>query len=54
MREILNEYRPDFSPGNWSAGDRHFLEAFVFAVLNRPLPPARVWLIDRLRDAERL
>lgn len=32
----------------------HFLEAFVFAALNKPLPPARVWLIDRLRDAERL
>ena len=32
----------------------HFLEAFVFAAMNRPLPPARVWLIDRLRDAERL
>ncbi len=29
----------------------HFLERFVFAVLNRPLPPARVWLIDRLREA---
>ena len=32
----------------------HFLESFVFSVLNRPLPPARVWLIDRLRDAGRL
>ena len=32
----------------------HFLEAFVFAALNKPLPPARVWLIDRLRDAQRL
>ena len=32
----------------------HFLETFVFAVLNRPLPPARVWLMDRLRDAGRL
>lgn len=32
----------------------HFLEAFVFAALNRPLPPARVWLIDRLREAGRL
>jgi DNA repair protein RecO (recombination protein O) len=32
----------------------HFLETFVFAVLNRPLPPARVWLIDRLKDAGRL
>jgi DNA repair protein RecO (recombination protein O) len=32
----------------------HFLEAFVFAALNRPLPPARMWLMDRLRDAGRL
>ena len=32
----------------------HFLETFVFAALNKPLPPARVWLIDRLRDAQRL
>jgi DNA repair protein RecO (recombination protein O) len=32
----------------------HFLEQFVFAVFNRPLPPARVWLIDRLREAGRL
>jgi DNA repair protein RecO (recombination protein O) len=32
----------------------HFLEAFVFAALNKPLPPARVWLIDRLREAGRL
>jgi len=32
----------------------HFLETFVFAVMNRPLPPPRVWLIDRLRDAGRL
>ena len=32
----------------------HFLEAFVFAVMNRPLPPARVWLLDRLREAGRL
>jgi DNA repair protein RecO (recombination protein O) len=32
----------------------HFLESFVFAAMNRPLPPARVWLLDRLRDAGRL
>ncbi|HXQ47188.1 MAG TPA: DNA repair protein RecO, partial [Caulobacteraceae bacterium] len=32
----------------------HFLESFVFATMNRPLPPARVWLLDRLRDAQRL
>jgi DNA repair protein RecO (recombination protein O) len=32
----------------------HFLEAFVFAALNRPLPPARVWLLDRLSEAGRL
>jgi DNA repair protein RecO (recombination protein O) len=26
----------------------HFLEAFVFAALHRPMPPARMWLVDRL------
>ena len=29
----------------------HFLEQFVFSPLDRPLPPARVWLIDRLKEA---
>jgi DNA repair protein RecO (recombination protein O) len=32
----------------------HFLEALVFNPLNKPLPPARVWLVDRLREAGRL
>jgi DNA repair protein RecO (recombination protein O) len=32
----------------------HFLEQFVFAQLNRPLPPARVWLVDRLRESGNL
>lgn len=32
----------------------HFLELFVFGPLNRPLPPARVWLIERLGEADRL
>ena len=32
----------------------HFLEQFVFGPLNRPLPPARVWLVERLHAAERL
>ncbi|HEY9217483.1 MAG TPA: DNA repair protein RecO C-terminal domain-containing protein, partial [Phenylobacterium sp.] len=32
----------------------HFLEQFVFGPLNRPLPPARLWLVDRLADAGRL
>jgi DNA repair protein RecO (recombination protein O) len=32
----------------------HFLEAFIFNPLNRPLPPARLWLVDRLADADRL
>jgi DNA repair protein RecO (recombination protein O) len=32
----------------------HFLEQFVFGPLNRPLPPARVWVIDKLREAGRL
>src|SRR5881396_3488899 len=44
MQEILNEYRPDFTPSNWSARDRDFLEAFasnpqgIVSVL-RNLPP---------------
>ena len=32
----------------------HFLEAFVFAAMNRPLPPARVWLTERLVDGTQL
>lgn len=32
----------------------HFLDLFVFGVLNRPLPPARLWLIDKLEAARRL
>jgi thymidylate synthase ThyX len=42
--EDVSSYRPDFSPGNWSAGDLHFLEAFasnpqgIISVL-RNLPP---------------
>jgi DNA repair protein RecO (recombination protein O) len=31
-----------------------FLARDVFAVLNRPLPPARVWLVDKLAAAGRL
>src|SRR5437016_2575873 len=44
MHESLNEYRPDFSPGDWSERDRHFLDAFasnpegIVSVL-RNLPP---------------
>jgi DNA repair protein RecO (recombination protein O) len=32
----------------------HFLEAFIFNPMNKPLPPARLWLVDRLSDAGRL
>lgn len=32
----------------------HFLEQFVFGPLNRPLPPTRQWLLDRLNEAGRL
>ncbi|HRO33444.1 MAG TPA: DNA repair protein RecO [Brevundimonas sp.] len=32
----------------------HFLEQFVFNPLNRPLPPARVWMLDKLAEAGRL
>ena len=45
------------APGDVGAGldlTAHFLQAFVFNPLNRPLPPARLWLVDRLSDADRL
>lgn len=50
------------SQGGLAAGDvdkglvltAHFLERFVFGPLNRPLPPARVWLLERLAAAGRL
>ena len=29
----------------------HFLEQFVFHPQNKPLPPARVWMLDKLADA---
>ncbi|MBX7247842.1 MAG: DNA repair protein RecO [Caulobacteraceae bacterium] len=32
----------------------HFLEQFVFNPMNRPLPPARMWLVDKLGEAGRL
>lgn len=32
----------------------HFLERYVFAPLNKPLPPPRIWLADRLKEAGRL
>jgi DNA repair protein RecO (recombination protein O) len=41
-------------PGDIAAGlaiTGHFLERFVFSPLNRPLPPARHWLLDRLAEA---
>ncbi len=44
-------------PGDVRAGldlTGHFLEAFVFNPMNRPLPPARLWMIDRLSEAQRL
>ncbi len=45
------------SPGDVLAGldlTAHFLELFVFGPLNRPLPPARVWMVERLTDTQRL
>ncbi|MDO1559986.1 DNA repair protein RecO [Brevundimonas sp. 2R-24] len=45
------------APGDIGAGLKmtaHFLEAFVFGPMNRPLPPARLWLVDRLEQAGRL
>ena len=44
-------------PGDVGAGlalTGHFREAFIFNPLNRPLPPARLWLVDRLAEAGRL
>jgi len=44
-------------PGDVGAGfdlTGHFLEAFIFNPMNRPLPPARLWLLDRLREVGRL
>ena len=50
------------SQGGLAAGDvgaglkltAHFLERFIFSPINRPLPPARHWLVDRLSEAGRL
>lgn len=45
------------APGDIGAGldlTGRFLRDFIFTPLNRPLPPARLWLLDRLRDAGRL
>jgi DNA repair protein RecO (recombination protein O) len=45
------------APGDIKAGldlTAHFLEAFIFSPLNRPLPAARLWLTDRLTQAGRL
>jgi DNA repair protein RecO (recombination protein O) len=32
----------------------HFLEQFVFHPQNKPLPPARVWMLDKLAEQGRL
>lgn len=45
------------APGDVAAGlalTAHFLEAFIFNPVNRPLPSPRVWLVDRLSEAGRL
>ena len=45
------------APGDVGAGPTltaYFLEAFIFNPMNRPLPPARLWLLDRLTEAGRL
>jgi DNA repair protein RecO (recombination protein O) len=45
------------APGDVGAGltlTAYFLEAFIFNPMNRPLPPARLWLLDRLTEAGRL
>lgn len=45
------------SSGDIAAGlalTGHFLETWVFGPLNRPLPPARLWMMDRLEEVGRL
>jgi DNA repair protein RecO (recombination protein O) len=45
------------SEGDIAAGldlTAHFLSQHVFGPMNRPLPPARIWLVERLSDAGRL
>ena len=57
LPRFLLSSQQGLSPGDIGAGlalTAHFLEAFVFGPLNRPLPPARLWLVDRLTDAGRL
>jgi DNA repair protein RecO (recombination protein O) len=44
----------DGDVGDGLALTGHFLEQFVFNPQNRPLPPARVWMIDKLGEAGRL
>ena len=55
--EVLSE-GPDLYPAQVAEirRARHsvHLEAYIFHPGDRPLPPARVWLLDRLRDAGRL
>lgn len=53
---LLSSQSP-LEPGDVGRGldiTAHFLEAFVFGPLNRPLPPSRLWLVDRLAEAGRL
>ena len=53
---LLSE-RASLEPGDIGAGlalTGHFLEAVVFAALQKPLPPARKWLVDRLADSGKL
>ncbi|MET0294803.1 MAG: DNA repair protein RecO [Phenylobacterium sp.] len=53
---LLSSQSP-LQPGDVGRGldiTAHFLEAFVFNPMNRPLPPARLWLVDRLAEAGRL
>lgn len=57
LPQFLLSSQARLEPGDVSAGldiTAHFLEAFIFNPLNRPLPPARMWLVDRLTDAQRL
>jgi DNA repair protein RecO (recombination protein O) len=57
LPRFLLSSQAGLSAGDVGAGldlTGHFLEALVFNPLDKPLPPARVWLVDRLREAGRL
>lgn len=57
LPEFLLSSQAPLRPGDVEAGltlTAHFLDVFVFGPLNRPLPPARLRLVERLAQAQRL